>query len=75
MAWLKGCSRFFVFRLVNTEDEQDSEYDLLNNLFGILGKKFEKIRWFFWVMTKKEERDLEKTKKEIRAELEKWKFV
>ena len=36
LAWLKGCSRFFVFRLVHTEEEQNSEYDLLNNLFGIL---------------------------------------
>jgi len=78
LAWLKGCSRFFVFRLVDTEEEQDSEYDLLNNLFGILWKGFKRIkktRWFFWVLTKKDERDIERTKKNIRKELKKWKFI
>lgn len=78
LAWLKGCSRFFVFRLVDTEEEQDSEYDLLNNLFGILWKEFKRIkktRWFFWVLTKKDKRDIERTKKNIRKELKKWKFI
>ena len=78
LAWLKGCSRFFVFRLVDTEEEQDSEYDLLNNLFGILWKELKRIkktRWFFWVLTKENEKDIEKTKKEIRKELKKWKFI
>jgi len=78
LAWLKGCSRFFVFRLVNTEEEQDSEYDLLNNLFGILWKEFRRIkrtRWFFWVLTRKNEKDIEKTKKEIKKELKKWNFI
>lgn len=75
LAWLKGCSRFFVFRLVQSEEEQDSQYDLFNNLFGILGKEFKKIRWFFWVLTKEHERDIEKTKKEIRKELKKWNFI
>jgi hypothetical protein len=75
LAWLKGCSRFFVFRLVDNEEQQDSEYDLLNNLFGILWKKFTKTRWYFWVLTKKDKRNIEKTKKEIRKDLKKWKFI
>ena len=75
LARLKGCSRFFVFRLVDTEEEQDSEYELLNNLFGILWKELKKTRWFFWVLTKKNEKDIERTKGEIRRELKKWKFI
>jgi len=75
LAWLKDCSRFLVFRFVKDQEELDSEYDLLNNLFGILGKKFEKIRWFFWILTKENEKDFEKTKKEIKNQLRKWNFI
>lgn len=75
LASFKNCSRFFVFRLVRTEEEQDSEYDLLNNLFGILGKKFENTKWYFWIFTKESERNFEKTKKEIKKELKKWNFI
>jgi hypothetical protein len=78
LAWLKGCSRFFVFRLVNTEEEKDSQYELLNNLFGILWKGLEEIsktKWYFWVFTKKDARDIDKTKRAIRTQLKKWKFI
>lgn len=75
LTWLRECSRFFVFRLVKNEEEQDAEYDLLNNLFGILGKEFGKIRWFFWVFTKRDEKEIEKAKKKIRKQLKKWEFI
>jgi hypothetical protein len=75
LAWLKECSRFFVFRFVKGQEELDSEYELFNNLFGILGNKFEKTKWFFWILTEEDEQDFEKTKKTIKKELRRWNFI
>jgi len=75
LAWLKDCSKFLVFRLVDNEDEKDSEYDLLNNLFSILGKKFENVTWYFWIFTKAETRSFEKAKRAIRKQLKEWRLI
>lgn len=76
LAWLKeDCSKFFVFRFVKSQEELDSEYYLLNNLFVILGKTFKKIGWNFYILTKEDEKNFEKTKKKIRKELRECNYI
>lgn len=72
---LKEGSRFFIFRFVKTDEEVDSQYDFLNSLLSILGKKFETTKWYFWVLTKQDAKNIEKTKTTLRKSLRKWNFI
>lgn len=74
-ACLKGCSQFFIFRSVETENDLDYEYDLLNNLLSIIGEKFKETYWAFRILTRKELKNFEATKKSIKRDLRKWNLV
>lgn len=72
---LKEGSRFFVFRFVKTEEKVDSEYDFMNNLLSILGKQVEETAWYYWVFTKEDAKNIEKTKAKIKKSLREWNFI
>jgi len=74
LASLKEGSRFFIFRLVKTEEEVGSAYDFLNNLFSILGEKND-LNWYFWIFTEQDAKNFGRAKVKIRKQLREWKFV
>lgn len=74
-ASLGGCSRFFVFRLAQTEEEKKSERERLKNIFETRCKKYGVTVWYIWVLTEDQTEDIERTKKEVRRELKRLKFI
>jgi len=72
---LKESARFFIFRFVGSAEEVDSEHDFLDNLLSILGKKFERTIWYFWIFTKEDAKNFDRTKITIRKWLRKYKFI
>ena len=83
LSWLKGCSKFFVFRLVDIEEKRDSEHDSLKNHFGLMtnlfknikSERFGSITVSFYVLTKKQEKDMDRTKREIKRKLKESGFI
>jgi len=57
------------------EDELDFEYDLINNLLGILSERFKTTGYSFWIITKDEAKDLKALKRSIKKQLKEWKFI
>ena len=75
LSWISNSSRYFVFRLVEGEEELDFEYDLLSNLLGILSERFKKTSWYFWIITKDEAKDFDMLSRKIKKQLKEWKFI
>ena len=76
LSWLKkNCTKFFVFRLVKDDESREKEYELLNNVMGILGKRFKKTVWSFWIFTEEELENFSKLKKSLVDTLLEFKFI
>jgi hypothetical protein len=83
LSWLKGCSKFFVFRFVDTEEERNSENTFFKKIFSFMGnvfdnietKRFRSITVSFFVLTYKHTKDMNRTKREIKRKLKASKFI
>ena len=67
LSHISDASNYFVFRFVEDEDELDFEYDLINNLLGILSERFKTTGYSFWIITKDEAKNFEIKKKDQEA--------